>query len=200
VITNGDVRDATFPANRGGGIVNQGALTLNDVTVTRNRAADGGGIASYNGGSVELTDSIVSANSATYEGGGIDIHTATLTVTNSTVSNNVVTGDGSLAHENNGGGGIYALGGSATIRHSQVIGNTAGDPAHPQYGEGGWIYGEGGGILNVAGLMTLDNSTVTGNTAASGQGGGVFNLGGTMTQTGVNVLSPNTPDDGCFGC
>ena len=154
----------------GGGINNQGTLTLTDSTVSGNTAGHGGGI--WSKGTLTLTDSTVSGNTATgtySQGGGGIWHEGTLTLTNSTVSGN--TGDY--------GGGIVN-GGTLTLIHSTVSGNTAKIP--------------GGGIYN-GGTAMLTNSTVSGNTADSG--GGIYN-GGTLTLTSTLVdgdceLSANPP-------
>ncbi len=69
----------------GGGIYNEGALTLTNSTVSGNRALDGGGI--DNEGTLTLTNSTVSSNSASTSGGGI-YNGGRLTLSNSTVSGN----------------------------------------------------------------------------------------------------------------
>jgi hypothetical protein len=154
----------------GGGIGSYGPLTLINSTVSGNTAGVGGGI--WNKGTLTLTDSTVSGNTATgtySQGGGGIWHEGTLTLTNSTVSGN--TGDY--------GGGIVN-GGTLTLIHSTVSGNTAKFP--------------GGGIY-IGGTAMLTNSTVSGNTADSG--GGIYN-GGTLTLTSTLVdgdceLSANPP-------
>jgi len=154
----------------GGGIGSYGTLTLINSTVSGNTAGYGGGI--WSKGTLALTDSTVSGNTATgtdSQGGGGIWHQGTLTLTNSTVSGN--TGDY--------GGGIVN-GGTLTLINSTVSGNTAKFP--------------GGGIYN-GGTAMLTNSTVSGNTADSG--GGIYN-GGTLTLTSTLVdgdceLSANPP-------
>jgi hypothetical protein len=173
----------------GGGINNQGTLTLTDSTVSGNTAtgpyAYGGGIGSY--GTLTLTNSTVSGNTAG-AGGGI-WNKGTLTLTDSTVSDNSATGP--FSH---GGGGIW-LEGTLTLINSTVSGNTA------DYGGGinggtltlinstvsGNTADWGGGIDG--GTLTLINSTVSGNSAAGG--GGIRNLWGTVTLTNTLV------DDDC---
>jgi predicted outer membrane repeat protein len=154
----------------GGGIGSYGTLTLINSTVSGNTAGHGGGI--WSKGTLTLTDSTVSGNTATgtySQGGGGIWHEGTLTLTNSTVSGN--TGDY--------GGGIVN-GGTLTLIHSTVSGNTAKFP--------------GGGIYN-GGTAMLTNSTVSGNTADFG--GGIYNAG-TLTLTSTLVdgdceLSANPP-------
>jgi hypothetical protein len=159
----------------GGGIWNDGTLTLTNSTVSGNTAGSGGGI--WNDyGTLTLTNSTVSGNSATSGecpgygcpgGGGILNYFGTLTLTNSTV-----TGNSGLL-----GGGIYNLLGGADLTNSTVSGNTAAD--------------SGGGIHNWGGAVTLTSSTVSGNTADNA-GGGIYN-GGTLTLTNTVV------DNDCAG-
>ncbi len=103
----------------GGGIYNEGTLTLTNSTVSGNRALDGGGI--DNAGTLTLINSSISGNSAladdphgTGYGGGID-NAGTLTLTNSSVSSNSAS---------TSGGGIYN-GGRLTLTNSSVSSNRA---------------------------------------------------------------------------
>ena len=81
--------DCTFSGNSageyGGGIYNTGTATLTATTLSGNMAAvNGGGI--YNRGTLTLTTSTLSGNSAANNGGGIsNVDTGTLTVTASTL-------------------------------------------------------------------------------------------------------------------
>jgi hypothetical protein len=103
-------------ANTGGGIYNDGTLTVNNSTISDNAATDyGGGIFNDNAGTLTVNNSTFSGNSVSLSGGAID-NLATLTVNDSTISGNTATtGDG---------GGIYTAG-SLTIGNSIVSGNTA---------------------------------------------------------------------------
>jgi hypothetical protein len=141
----------------GGGILNDGNLTLTHSTVSANRAPEGGGgIRNGGNGTLTLTHSAVSDNTANY-GGGISNDGGTLTLTNSTVSGN-------------SGGGI-SNGGTLTLTNSTVSGNSA------SY--------SGGGISNGGTLLMLTNSTVSDNSAA--EGGGIYNFFGTLTLTNSTV-------------
>lgn len=78
----------------GGGIFNNGSLTLNGCVVKNNAAGTGAGI--YNdGGSLTILNTAISGNNASAgdfivaTGGGIDSFTGTLTLTNSTISGNM---------------------------------------------------------------------------------------------------------------
>ena len=124
----------------GGGILNDGTLTLTNSTFTNNTASgDGGGI--LNDGTLTLTNSTFTNNTTTDSGSAI-YNPGTLTVTNSTFTNNTTTGVGS---------GIYNSG-TLTVTNSTFTNNTASD---------------GGGIFNF-GTLTVTNSTFTNNTAIGG--------------------------------
>ena len=71
-------------AEFGGGIDNQGTLTLRDSIITENY--DGGGAGLFNGAKVTIENSTISGNRANYTA-GIESR-GVLTMTNSTVSGN----------------------------------------------------------------------------------------------------------------
>ncbi|HEX8889752.1 MAG TPA: cadherin-like domain-containing protein, partial [Pyrinomonadaceae bacterium] len=149
-------------AAAGGGILNNGTLTLTDAVVSGNDISSGsnwgGGI--FNGGTLIVTNTTVSGNtggSGGSAGGGGIFNSGTLTVTNSTVS-------GNSAGTTGPGGGIYSTSGTLTLVNSTVSGNTT--PTN------------GGGIYSDSGTATLTNVTVTNNRAdndnnTTGTGGGI---------------------------
>ena len=92
----------------GGGIANDGTLTVTGTTLSNNSAGDsgyGGGIANY--GTLSITDSTLSNNSAgpNGTGGGIYNGYGTLIVTHSTLSNNSASAGGGI---DNGGSAMVA--------------------------------------------------------------------------------------------
>ncbi len=130
--------------NNGGGIDNDGTLTVMGDTISGNAAASGAGI--ENSGTLTLSSSTVSGNTASGSGGGID-NTRTLMVDSSTLSGN---------NAGNLGGGIdNELGGVLTVSSSTLSGNSAGS--------------SGGGIDNNA-MLTVSSSTLSGNRAGIGAG------------------------------
>ena len=143
----------------GGGIWNEGSLSLTRVAVTDNVANAGGGI--FNSGHATLTEVLIADNQGPVYGGGVanELH-ATMDIVRSTISGNrVETGDG---------GGIYN-GGNAEISDSTVALNEASR--------------RGGGIFNhAAEKASISNSTISGNVALSG--GGIFNAGPGAEATG----------------
>ena len=167
----------TGPWTVGGGILNEGTLSLTNCTVSGNTTdIAGGGI--YNGATLTLANSTVSENIAG-DGGGI-YNNGTLTLTNSTVSGNTAWAGGGL-----GGGEGVNLYSTLTLINSTVSGNTAGS-------------GEGGGIWN-AGTLALINSTVSGDIAFLGtltststlmDGACDEGLRGVAASDGYNIESP----------
>ena len=77
----------------GGGINNDGTLTVTNCTIANNSAAFGGGI--YNDGILTVTGSTIESNSATEFGGGIDnADGGTVTLTSTTVAKNSAVDNG----------------------------------------------------------------------------------------------------------
>jgi hypothetical protein len=190
-------------AQRGGGIFvsNDGRLTLEDSTVSGNRAE--GGTSPFGGGlylasnSVALVrNSTISGNQAIGgQGGGAFVQGGSLTVENSTISGNsaesgggIKVSGGSLAVEAStisgnsavGGGGLLADGSTLTVESSTISGNVASGPG------GGLSFPEGGtGVIR--------NSTVAFNTATPG-GGGVF-VKASSSPAAVTLLSTIVADN-----
>ncbi len=205
-VTNGRQTD-----ENGGGILNEGMLTLTNSTVSGSSAgrdtgcrtddpnllcSEGGGI--WNAGTLTLTDSTVSGNSAPF-GGGISNRQGSLTLIDSSVLSNSAQGcRGVGAVFCSGGGGIWNSG-ALTMINSTVSGSTAdwgagiynrGAPTLTNSTVSGNSAGfDGGGLLNFE-TLTLINSTVADNVAGQ-SGGGIANEAGTLEVTN-STLSGNT--------
>lgn len=169
----------------GGGIQNNGTLSLTRSTVRDNRAArDGGGIDSRLGaGVVTLDSSTIQGNEAGAEGvglgGGIYVTGGSLTVTNSSISGN--------RSPNRGAGILNGNLGSTTIVSSTITANI---------GDG--ISADSNGTS-----VVLGNSILSGNVALNtttprdcvGDGGG------TLTSQGYNLIGKISGHvDGQIGC
>jgi hypothetical protein len=178
----------------GGGIFNEGRLTLTACTISDNDARElGGGI--YNSfdstGRLELIDCRVAENRASGNGGGIfNSSVFSLSLSGCTIAENRSDAEG---------GGIFNNGGVLDITGSEISGNRAQD-------DGGGVYNHNPVTTN-PGRVTFDAaSRVTNNTAGadgSGTGGGIFNASngtdpnGTVTLNGAAVTD-NEPDN-CAG-
>ena len=157
--------------DEGGGIYNNGTLTINNTILSNNSAGSGGGISNY--GIVAINNSTLSGNSTGGSGGGI-WNNGTLTIDNSKLSGNSAID----------GGGIYNYGVMSilTITNSTLSGNSANDSS------------SGGGIYNDGATLTIDNSTLSSN-FADWSGGGIYNdQAGTVTITN-STLSGNSANE-----
>jgi hypothetical protein len=159
------IRHGKITGGTGGGILNQGTLTLTDVSVNDNFASTGLGGGIGNTGALTTTNTRIWQNTAN-GGGGIYNDTGTVTISHSSVNNN--------DNVNNHGGGIYNNTGTTTISHSTVNNNDTRN-------------NDGGGIYNNTGTVTISHSSVNnnnqGNNIGNSNGGGIYNNTGTVTIT-----------------
>jgi len=197
----------------GGGIYNNGRLTVNNSEFSNNDAVNGGGIGNngvnevaasnckffdndaisgggiYNTGSFTVTDCEISNHDVADLGGGI-YNDGTLLVTGSKISVNT----GSM------GGGAYN-GGTLIVSGCEIIDNDVTDG-------GGGLYSNvtlnvtdstirdntailGGGIDNNAGTVTVNGCAIINNTASNG--GGIYNdMFSTSTVISGGEISGNT--------
>ncbi len=129
----------------GGGVRNQGDLTLESVAIRNNTADIGVGGIHGLGGTLNLTSSVVSGNSASPAGlGGLAQIGGVANITNSTISGN---------RAGEVGGGVTAADGAlVSIRSSTIASNESARP--------------GGGILTVRAptVVLVKNTIVAGNT------------------------------------
>jgi CSLREA domain-containing protein/uncharacterized repeat protein (TIGR01451 family) len=174
-MTNGATGGALFPDSSGGGILNEGTLTLQSSIVTDNTAANFGGGGIYNlNGNLTVKSSTISLNDTLNggAGGGIYSNGGTVTVTSSSITGNTSTGNS---------GGIHNDLATLNVTNSTVSGNTG---------------NSGAGITNF-GPMSLTNSTISGNNA-SGDGGGIYNnhSAGSVTLTNVTISNNIADSDG----
>ncbi|HWE02345.1 MAG TPA: Ig-like domain-containing protein [Tepidisphaeraceae bacterium] len=213
---------ATFGVDNrydGGGIYNQGALTLVDSTVTGNAAngeTPGSGYAASHGGGIDSTgtlvvqDSLFSANTAYGAGysntptstngqgftgaGGAIYSSGPVTITGSTLTGNSATGGAAPPDGAGGegiGGAIYATG-TLQISNSTLSQNQATGTGGVNGGPAG---SASGGAIFSADSATLVAATVTGNTAAGGSNYGIVNgaaYGGGIFATGSLTITSST--------
>lgn len=159
----------------GGGIFNQGNLTLERVTVTANRTA--AGIGTYYGGGINnlgtltIRNSTISNNQAKTNGGGIS-NGGTLTVLNSTLT-------GNSAGEQGGGIGAGFVG-SVTLINSTIAGNRA------DISGGGLYHGNGMTLRNVIVADNQGGDCARFNTVATDVRNSLFEVAGCGVAHGVN--------------
>lgn len=185
-VTNGRAR-GSYPSNSGGGIRNEGTMTLENVKVTRNTATNGGGIS--NRGTMTLlgTTSVFANHAIVQNAGGIDVdgwtRAATLTMRGQ-----------SSVHDNTAaqrGGGIDVYTGGPGQTGTLYLYDTSRIYDNVSYQYGGGIYAFGGTQVTIA-----DQAIVMGNSAGL-DGGGVYavcsaNLTGVTA--GVTVVA-NDPQN-----
>ena len=170
----------------GGGVYNDGNLTLKNVAVRYNQAADdGGGI--RNNGTITIIDSEITYNTSigtsnTSGGGGLINTGNSATIINTTFSNNYANNGGAIRNDTN-----------LTLINSNLSNNTA--------------YESGGGLVNTINpsnfspaLAVIDNSTITKNAALNSSqqdvklvGGGITNFG--VTTVSNSIIAGNAGDD-----
>ena len=154
--SNGGAGGQGFPGEDGGGIFNDGSLTLTDVAVTGNHAGDGGpggagGCSCAGGGTTGGSGGNGGSGNAGGTGGGIFNNAGTLTLDRSTISGNSA-----------GNGGAGGAGGEASYQ-----------PGHSGAGGAGGAGPEdGGGLSNDSGTVVVTASTIASNHAGAGGAGG----------------------------
>jgi len=158
-------------ADAGGGILNNGDLTITGCHITGNSAAFGGGISDGNSASgLVIQQSTISNNIATGSstGGGIS-SLPSVTIINSTISGNTVTGSSG----GNGGGLSLA---SGTIENSTIANNSAAGP------------NSAGGLQVDALTVTLRNTIIAANVNDTTVPDVAVRSGGVIESDGFNLI------------
>ncbi len=201
--------------NLGGGIYNNGNLTINNSAISANSVrgnqdlsiAAGGGIYNEVNSSMTMANSTVSGNLANGDarnnrGGGIyNAANTTVSIAGSTVSGNTITVN--RIHE---GAGIWNASAAMTISNSTISGNRI--FTVPFSGDPFTSIGNGGGIFNTgSAVITILNGTISGNSVSSeggSRGGGIYNegtviiLNGTITGNSNSAVNNNASGGGIF--
>ena len=180
-LVNSTVSDNTSSGFGGGAIYSVSSLNITGSTISGNTAngnGNGGGIAGI--GTINITNSTISGNSGAYGGGIITFNNTALTITSSTISNN---------SSQNFGGGVLEQANGAIIRNTIIADNTAGT-TNPDVS--GTFNSEGYNLIENVSNATI-NETQNAGTNITGQDpmlGTLQNNGG-MTQT--QALLPGSP-------
>ena len=166
----------------GGGILNNGTLTLKNSAVSNNSTTNGNGSGIFNNsGTLSLTSSTVSSNVANGgSGAGFYVSGGTVNLTNSTLSGNDAHVVGATTNPNPGqGGGLFNNGGTVSLTNSTVSANIT---------AGGGSGAVGGGVFNASGTTNLKNTIVANNAGANGP-----DLFGSFNSQDYNLIG-NTTD------
>jgi hypothetical protein len=188
--------------DRGGGVFNDGTLTVTWCTFSDNYANEGAAIYNNEGRTVTVTNTTFSTNGAAASAGAILNASGSVTVKGSTFSGNTSTVAGAIANfggtlmvtestfsANNvstAAGAILSAGNpfgraSMTVVNSTFSGNSA---------------NQGGAVVNVDGDLIITNCTFAGNT---GEPGAIDNSGQTATATITNSIVTDSTDSKCAG-
>lgn len=164
----------TSAPQRGGGIFNNGMVTITDCILANNDALfGGGGILNGVTGTLTIAHSTITRNFALLIGGGGIRNSGILTIADGTISSNVA-----LDASPGGGGILNEQTGILTITSSTIANNTS------------VVFG-GGGILN-NGMLTITNSTIAGNRTSSRPAGGISNGSSATAELQNTILALNT--------
>jgi hypothetical protein len=170
-------------AQGGGGILNNGTLTIVDCVIESNRARNGGGV--DNAGTFIALDSTLRSNDAQMQGGGL--HNAVpyqgapvnpkATLHRCTLSNN-------HAHD---GGGLWATASAFAVNSTFTKNVAAG------MGGGLWVWASAGQVVGVYNTTVVDNGAA-GAAADSNipNGGGAFVQGGGRLVIANVIMARNT--------
>jgi Zn-dependent metalloprotease len=181
-------------SRQGGGLYNEGNITLNNTVIADNQAYnEGAGIYQKNGG-LDMTNVTISNSTASSGGGGIYVFDGAVVINNSTITQNFVTGDSDLAI---GGGLSNDFNKPVTIRNTIITGNAAqfGTDCQGQITSGGHnLIGYGDGCIMVP--VTGDQIGTLGSPLNAKLGNLLDNGGGTLTHallTGSPAINAGDP-------
>jgi len=182
------VAGSTFSSNTagdgGGGISNySGTLTVSNSTFSGNSANNGSGGAIYNGGPLTVIDSTFSGNSASF-GGAIDDEN-TVTVSYSTFFDNTAPGTG-------GGAVFIDSSATATFKATLMVSNAPGNSCD-SFNDSGILVSDGYNLEDGTTCNFTQSTDQSNATTAASYLGSLANNGG-PTQT-VALLSGSTAID-----
>lgn len=152
--------------SQGGGIYNDGKLTLKDITVTGNKSTGGwggGGIYSSRNSTITIDGVQIIGNEADIKGGGIHISS----IQENTVTNCLIQGNKTIAETDGIGAGLYIQRGTVNVTGCTITENEAN--------------GNGGGMFigndNDIPVVNIAKTTITDNTSTGDGSGFYYNRG-----------------------
>ena len=166
--------------SQGGGIYNEGTLTLKDITVTGNKSTGGqtgdcygGGIYSHRNSTIIIDGAQIIGNEAEIKGGGI--HIASLGE-NNVIKDCLIQGNKTIAETDGIGAGLYIQRGAVNVTGCTITENVAN--------------GNGGGMFigndNDIPVVNIANTIITSNTS-TGEGSGFYYNRGKLNIEGNEV-------------
>ncbi len=210
VLTEFDIWEGN-PEGAGGGLMNEGNLTLNSCTFYANGSTGDGG-AIYNAGTLNVNTTAFSENGPgqtdggnTPNGGAIYNDGGSMTISDSTFTGNSAENDGGAIDNANGGlatvsGSTFYWNGSIAAADGGAIENDSTMTVINSTFNQNTASNDGGGIKNTSAL-TVTNSTLCGNTGVA-TGGGIATTGTCellSTIVAGNTSTHGNPDvDGTF--
>jgi len=169
-ISNSIFDHNSAPNGNGGGLFNNGLLSITNSSFTRNSTFQCGGL--DNNGVAHISNSTFARNSTTGSGGGGGLcNLGTLTVAKSTFANNSGFIGGGLANES------LQPDAFLSITNSTFAGNLASFQ---------------GGAIGNSGKVIIAFSTFAKNTAPTGNGGGIENVSSGILKIKASIVAKNT--------
>ena len=198
-IQNNIISSSSSASGGGVNIYNSGANTLENCSITYNKAESSSSLSAYGGGvcisgrgtntltNCSITGNTISSSSPGAFGGGVYIDNGTNTLTNCSITENKAE-----PSFNARGGGVCIYGGTNTLTNCSITGNTISSSS-----------AYGGGVCIYSGTSTLTSCSITGNTisssssssSSSAYGGGVCIYENT-TLLGTTNITGNTVKNG----
>ncbi len=174
-----DIRDTMISGNSataaGGGVYNNGIMTISGSTLDHNHARSGGGV-DHGGGNLHMTNDTISSNTASDNGGGF-YNRSSATLTHVTLSGNIAQGPDT-------GGNIFNDEALLTLQNS-IVANA--DADGNCFFDGGFVTSSG-------------NNLDDGNTCAFSNGGDMVNTDPLLSPlqdnggpTLTHALAPGSP-------
>ncbi|MEZ6143565.1 MAG: choice-of-anchor Q domain-containing protein [Zavarzinella sp.] len=151
-LNNLTIANGNSGSNAGGGILNDGRLTISNSTVSNNSTTNfGGGI--RNGGTLTISNSTLSGNRSNNDGAAIDT-SGELTLNHTTISN-------SISIDTANGAAVWVFGGSVTVNNSIIANTTGGAGGADIFRNTGTLNGSNNIIEVIAGTGGTNNLTGT---------------------------------------
>lgn len=180
-------------ATLGGGLSSDGTLTMSQTTIVTNTASNGGGMVNRSGGIANVYQSMIEQNTATNGGALVNAAAGKLNLTQTNIAQNVATnGTAGIVNEGNVAISTSTIAANSATNGSGGIANASGATTDVLQStiSGNRTTGNGGGLTNaLTGTLTIRLSTISGN-VANNEGGAIANSG-TLTVT-HSTITRNT--------